>query len=215
VRNRFLLGGNLQGPYGVSFSPMLVTNSGTPFNITIGQDLNGDNQYNDRPAFATSASTDTAQTSYGTFNLNPSANQARIPYNYGTGPGQFSMNMRVSKSFGIGPKVEGSAPSGGFGGPGGPPPGGGPGGGGPPGGGLGPGGLSRSGGPSRFDQAAARRYSLTFSAMTRNVLNNVNLAQPVGVLESPLFGKSNALAGGFFSSPAANRSIDLQMSFNF
>jgi hypothetical protein len=86
VRNRFLLGGNLQGPYGVSFSPMLVTNSGTPFNITIGQDLNGDNQYNDRPAFATSASTDTAQTSYGTFNLNPSANQARIPYNYGTGP---------------------------------------------------------------------------------------------------------------------------------
>ena len=56
---------------------------------------------------------------------------------------------------------------------------------------------------------------MTFAAMTRNVFNNVNLAQPVGVLESPLFGKSNALAGGFFSSPAANRSIDLQMSFNF
>jgi hypothetical protein len=51
--------------------------------------------------------------------------------------------------------------------------------------------------------------------MTRNVFNNVNLAAPVSVLESPLFGKSNALAGGFFSSPAANRSIDLQMSFNF
>jgi hypothetical protein len=51
--------------------------------------------------------------------------------------------------------------------------------------------------------------------MTRNVFNNVNLAAPVGVLESPLFGKSNALAGGFFSSPASNRSIDLQVSFNF
>jgi hypothetical protein len=60
-----------------------------------------------------------------------------------------------------------------------------------------------------------RRYSLTFAAMARNVFNAVNLAQPVGVLESPLFGKSNALAGGFFSSPAANRSIDLQMMFNF
>jgi hypothetical protein len=215
VRNRFLLGGNLQGPYGVSFSPMLVTDSGTPFNITIGQDLNGDNQYNDRPAFATSASNNVVQTSYGAFDLNPSASEARIPYNYGTGPGQFSMNMRVSKSFGIGPKVEGSASSGGSGGPGGPPPGGGPGGGGPPGGGLGPGGLSRSGGPPRFDQAASRRYSVTFAAMTRNVFNNVNLAAPVSVLESPLFGKSNALAGGFFSSPAANRSIDLQMSFNF
>ena len=39
TRNRFLLGGNLTGPYGVSFSPMLVTNSGAPFNITIGQDI--------------------------------------------------------------------------------------------------------------------------------------------------------------------------------
>ena len=28
VRNRFLLGGNLQAPFGVSFSPMMVTNSG-------------------------------------------------------------------------------------------------------------------------------------------------------------------------------------------
>ncbi|MGA2170572.1 MAG: carboxypeptidase regulatory-like domain-containing protein [Terracidiphilus sp.] len=215
VRNRFLLGGNLQGPYGISFSPMLVTNSGTPFNITIGQDVNGDNQFNDRPGIATSTSTDTVHTGYGTFDLNPSANEARIPYNYGTGPGQFSMNMRVSKSLGIGPKVEGAASSGGFGGPGGPPPGGGPGGGGPPGGGLGPSGLSRSGGPPRIDQAASRRYSLTFAAMTRNVFNNVNLAPPVSVLESPLFGKSNALAGGFFSSSAANRSIDLQMTFNF
>jgi hypothetical protein len=216
VRNRFLLGGNLQGPYGISFSPMLVANSGTPFNVTVGQDLNGDNQFNDRPAYATAASTDVMQTSYGTFDLDPSANEARIPYNVGTGPGQFSMNTRISKSFGLGPKVEGRAASGGFGGPGGgPPPGGGPGGGGPPGGGLGPGGLSRSGGPPRFDQAVPRRYSLTFAAMARNVFNNVNLAQPVGVLESPLFGKSNALSGGFFSSPAANRSIDLQMTLSF
>jgi len=51
--------------------------------------------------------------------------------------------------------------------------------------------------------------------MARNVFNNVNLAQPVGVVNSKLFGTSNALAGGFFSSPASNRSIDLQMSLNF
>ena len=216
VHNRFLIAGNLQGPYGVSFSPMLVANSGQPFNITVGQDLNGDAQFNDRPAFATASSTDTIQTSYGTFDLDPSADPLRIPYNYGTGPSQLSMNVRVSKSFGIGPKVENSGSSGGFGGPGGgPPPGGGPGGGGPPGGGLGPGGLSRNGGPPRLDQAVPRRYSVTFAAMARNVFNTVNLAQPVSVLQSPLFGKSNALAGGFFSSPAANRSIDLQMSFNF
>jgi hypothetical protein len=66
-----------------------------------------------------------------------------------------------------------------------------------------------------MDQQASRRYSLSFTAMGRNIFNQVNLAAPVGVLQSPLFGKSNALAGGFFSSPSSNRSIDLQMSFNF
>ena len=214
VRNRFLMGGNIIAPYGISFSPMMVFESGQPFNIVIGQDLNGDNQFNDRPAFATAGSTNVMQTPYGAFDLSPAADQARIPYNYGTAPSQFSMNLRMSKSFGLGPKVEGGAAPGMFGGPGGP--GGGPRGGGPPGGGLGPGGLSGgNGGPPRFEQAAPHRYSLNFAAMARNVFNNVNLAQPVGVLESPIFGKSNALAGGFFSSPAANRTIDLQVSFNF
>jgi Carboxypeptidase regulatory-like domain len=216
VHNRFLVGGNYLAPFGVSISPFLVTNSGTPFNITVGQDLNGDNQFNDRPAFATSSSTDVMNTKYGSFDLNPSGDAARIPYNYVTGPGQFSLNLRVSKSIGIGPRSERAA-NGSFNGP---PPGGGgrggPGGGGPPGGGLGPGGLSSSGGrPPMFDQQAARRYTLNFTAMGRNVFNNVNLAPPVGVLESPLFGMSNALAGGFFSSPSSNRSIDLQVSFNF
>lgn len=90
---------------------------------------------------------------------------------------------------------------------------GGPGGG--PGAGLGPGGLNGSGGPPRPDQNTRSRYSLNFAVMARNVLNNVNLATPVSVLQSPLFGKSNALAGGFFSSSTANRSVDLQVSFNF
>jgi len=213
VRNRFLLGGNIQAPYGVSISPFLVSDSGTPFDITVGQDLNGDNQYNDRPAYATAGSPNSVTTKYGTFNPDPGAYEARIPYNVGTGPSQFSMNLRISKSFGIGPRIESAAGGGSSGGP--PPGGGGPPGGGSGGGGLGPGGLSGSGGPPRLEQALPHRYTLTFAAMGRNVLNHVNLAQPVGVLDSPLFGTSNALAGGFFSSPAANRSIDLQMTVSF
>jgi hypothetical protein len=221
VGSRFLLGGNYQAPFGISFSPFLVVDSGTPFNITIGQDLNGDNQYNDRPAYATASSTDTLDTAYGNFDLNPSATAKRIPYDLGTGPSQVSMNLRVSKSFGIGPRVAGGVggsqggPGGGPGGPGGGGRGGGPGGGGPPGGGLGPGGLSGSNGPPRLDQTVPRKYSVTFSAMGHNVFNHVNLAAPVGVLDSPLFGKSTALAGGFFNSAASNRSIDVQASFNF
>lgn len=220
VRNRFLLGGNLQAPFGVSFSPMMDISSGSPFNVTIGQDLNGDNQYNDRPAWATGASSNILDKS--TFNTSPSLDQARIPYNVGTGPSQFSMNMRATKSIGIGPRVTGAVGgSGGFGGGpggpggGGPPPGGGPGGGGP-GGGLGPGGLSgRGGGPPGMDQLPPRRYSLNFAANARNLFNNVNYATPISSLNSPKFGTYNALAGGFFSSGASNRSIDLQVSFNF
>jgi Carboxypeptidase regulatory-like domain len=215
IRNRFLLGGNYLAPFGFSISPFLVVDSGTPFNITVGQDLNGDNQFNDRPSFATASSTDVMNTQYGSFDLDPAASAARIPYNFVTGPGLFSTNLRISKTIGIGPRSERAS----GGGVNGPPPGGaghGPGGGGPPGGGLGPGGLSSAGGrPPMMDQQASRRYSLSFTAMGRNIFNNVNLAAPVGVLQSPLFGKSNALAGGFFSSPSSNRSIDLQMSFNF
>ncbi len=121
IHQRFLVGGNYSAPLGISISPFVVLDSGTPFNITVGQDLNGDNQFNDRPAFATSGSTDVMQTKYGDFDLNPSGDAARIPYNYVTGPGQFSTNLRVSKSIGIGPRTERAA-GGGFNGP---PPGGG------------------------------------------------------------------------------------------
>ena len=109
VRNRFLFGGNYQAPFGISISPFLVANAGAPFNITIGSDLNGDNQYNDRPSFATATSTDVVQTSYGNFDLNPGANATRIPYNLGTAPAEFSMNMRVAKTIGVGPRVAGGA----------------------------------------------------------------------------------------------------------
>jgi hypothetical protein len=46
-------------------------------------------------------------------------------------------------------------------------------------------------------------------------LNVVNLATPNGVLGSPFFGQSNALATGPFSSAGANRRIDLQVQFTF
>ena len=59
------------------------------------------------------------------------------------------------------------------------------------------------------------RYNLTFGVNARNVFNNVNVTNPVGNLSSPIFGQSNGLIGGPFSSATANRRIDLQVSFNF
>ena len=58
---------------------------------------------------------------------------------------------------------------------------------------------------------SGQRYNLTLSVSARNLFNNVNLANPVGNLSSPLFGTSNALAGGPFSF----RRIDLQAQFTF
>ena len=66
-----------------------------------------------------------------------------------------------------------------------------------------------------WDRRSNRRYNLTFSVNARNVLNRVNAAPPIGVLTSPDFGQSIALAGGPFSSPAANRKIELQAMFSF
>jgi hypothetical protein len=64
--------------------------------------------------------------------------------------------------------------------------------------------------------AVNRKYSLTFSANVRNLLNHVNPAPPVGNLSSLLFGISNSLAGGFGGgSQAANRRVDLQVQFSF
>ncbi len=218
VRNRLLIGGNIPIKYGVSMSPMLVANSGGPFNITSGIDYNGDSIFNDRPAFATDLSRPSVvKTSLGNFDTMPIAGQTIVPINYGTGPSQFSMNLRMSKRFAIGPKTtEGGFSNNGPGG-GGPPPGGGGGGpgGGAPGGGLGPGGLSGRNGPPQLDAPITRRYSLGFAVMARNVFNNVNLAQPIGVVTASSFNQSTALAGGFFSSQSANRSIDLQMNFSF
>jgi hypothetical protein len=115
----------------------------------------------------------------------------------------FSMNLRVSRTFGFGGEKAGGA--GGMMGGGGPGPGGGP---------RGGGGGGPRGGPFG-DPVTNRRYNLTVGISARNIFNNVNLAPPIGNLSSPLFGTSNALAGGFFSSASANRRIEMQMRFSF
>jgi hypothetical protein len=56
---------------------------------------------------------------------------------------------------------------------------------------------------------------MTVSANARNLFNYVNYGTPTGNLTSPLFGKSNSLAGGQFASGSANRRIDLQLQFSF
>jgi carboxypeptidase family protein len=216
VRHRIFLGGTVGLPYGFRLSPFLIAQSGVPFNITTGQDVNGDSIYNDRPTFASAQSIpqNVVTNKFGSFDLVPQQGEILVPINSLTSAGRFSLNLRLSKTFGFGQKMEpvntGAGPGGGgtFGrGPGGPGGGGGRGGGGFGGG---------RGGGGGDGAASNKRYNLTFSVSARNVFNNVNLATPIGNLSSPLFGQANGLAGGPYSSGStANRRIDLQVSFSF
>jgi len=214
VRHRVFFGGSVGLPHNFRLSPFLIAQSGVPFNITTGQDLNGDSIFNDRPAFASPQSLpqNVITNKYGSFDVVPQPGEILVPVNSLTSSGRFSLNLRLSKTFGFGQKKE--PVNAGAGGPGagstfgrGP---GGPGGGGPRGGG----GFGGRGGGGMDGGATNNRYNLTFSVSARNVFNNVNLDTPIGNLSSPLFGQANGLARGY-GSTTANRRIDLQVSFNF
>lgn len=211
VRNRAFLGGSIALPRGFRVSPFMVFNTGGPFNITTGTDLNQDAIFNDRPAFASSATLpdNLRSTSFGDFDVAPGPNEPRIPVNFGDSPSHFTLNLRLSKTFGIGPKFEENSGNnqehgGGAGGPhraeahsGGR-----------------PFGMGRGrGGP--FGEQSSQRYSLTFSANARNIFNTVNPGAPIGNLGSKEFGQSIALAGGPFNTQSANRRIDFQVRFAF
>lgn len=233
VRHRFVMNGTIRAPWGISLNPFVIVQSGRPFNITLGRDLNGDTRFTERPALAP-AGVDCALTSlfkctsFGNFVLNPLPGDVRIARNFGQGPGSVTLNMRVSKTWSFGSEggsgnanqqqnregqqggnrqrgqtIMGGGMAGG-GQRGGGPGGGGPGGGGPGGGGRGGFGGGGFGGFGGGGNAGGR-YSLTFSLNFNNILNHTNLGNPVGNLSSDRFGQSTSTAGGFggFGAPAA------------
>src|SRR5579871_181669 len=214
IRHRLFLGGSVALPYAFRLNPFMVLSSGSPFNITAPNDLNGDSIFNDRPGLVshTTCATIVAPTPPGTVYCTPlgtfdaagaSATAPLLPINYATGPSRASLNLRLTRTFGFGPKIkQGSGNTGGPGGPGG------------RGGGGGRGPLF-GGGPMMSGPSSDRRYNLTFGVGVRNIFNKVNLQNPSGILGSNYFDTPNALAGGPFSTGSAVRRIDLQATFSF
>jgi hypothetical protein len=235
VRQRFTINGSYRGPWGLSFSPFLILSSGTPFNITIGRDINGDLLFTDRPALATDLTRSSVVfTRYGNFDTNPLPGATIIPRNYAQGPGSIVANIRVSKTIGFGGErrttaqngrgQNGQGGGGGRGGAGGGGfPRGGGGGGGGRGGGGGGGGRGGGGGGGFGGGDTAKRYNLTFGVNFQNVLNHVNFNRPVGNLSSSYFGTSTSSAGGFGGfggrggggAAPFNRLIEAQIRFTF
>lgn len=213
VRHRAMIGGSYALPFGLRLSSLLMANSGVPFSILLGQNLYGTGIHNARPALANASTpaADRVVTPYGTFNIAPGPADIPIPPNTETAPANFMLNLRLDRTFGFGTeggKMHGGtataeqAESGHE----------------HHGRGLGGRGLSSGGGFS-LGGATNHRYALTLSVSVLNVLNNVNLAPPVSVLGSPLFGQSTSLAGGPFSAqvgnPVADRLVNLGLTFSF
>jgi hypothetical protein len=220
----FTIMGPISLPKGVRLSPMVMLRTGNPFNITLGQDLNRDNDFSDRPAGITRNS-DLPASLYSQLSgcrsgrFNPATGDCGVGgqtlsdflrQNYpngvrAIGPGSINANLNISKSFGFGKRDANT--SGGSSGSGGGMGGGRDGGmrgGGMRGGGFGgPGGMMGMGGGG----AEGARYTLELSAQISNLFNRVNYSQYSGVLTSPYFGISN--------SAAAARQFEFGLRFRF
>ena len=202
IRNRVFLLGTYSAPHGIVLAPLLAAQSGTPYNLVIGSDLTANNQFNARPTYGTCGAAGVVSTPYGCLDTDPVGKGEKIvPYGAGIGPANFVMHMRVSKVIGIGPRIEGSKGAGG-----------------PQGGNGSVNGRGLSGGQAqpKLDAAVSRKYSLTLVGGALNIFNIVNLGTPNGTLQSPLFGKTQSLAGGPFGSPTpGNRAVFAQAVFTF
>jgi hypothetical protein len=207
-RHSFFTGFFFTLPFGFRVNSTINASSGTPFNITTGQDDNGDLTINDRPAGARRNAGLPARLysrlperlicppgttpSGGAGGVcNPGGGpliQLRdfLAQNYpngvkAIGPGSFNVNMFVSKTFGFG-KRKAQTAQGGQGGSG--------------------AGAQRSAGSGE-----SPRLSVTFTAGINNLFNRVNYGQFGGVLGSAYFGVP--------SSSAPARQMDFNLRLNF
>ena len=102
VRNRVSLGGSITTKWKLQWSPLIILQSGMPFNIVTSQDVYGDTVLSARPGLATSTTAGAILTSYGWLNPNPTPGELMVPRNYGRGPGQDTVNLRVARTFRFG-----------------------------------------------------------------------------------------------------------------
>jgi len=199
IRNRGFLLLTYTAPFGIILAPLLSAQSGTPYNFTIGSDLTGDNQFNARPAYGECGEAGVVSTPFGCLDTDPAGKGEKItPYNLGTGPANVVFHMRASKTFGVGPHIK-TEEGDGFQNTS-----------------VNGRGLSGQGGGVKLDEKVPRKFNITFVAVALNCLNIVNSGPPNGVMESPLFGKTQSLAPGPYSGPTpGTRTILFSTNFSF
>ncbi|MBZ5723922.1 MAG: carboxypeptidase-like regulatory domain-containing protein [Acidobacteriia bacterium] len=205
VHHRATIGGSINLKWAVRISPFVVMQSGAPFDITAGHDLYGTTLFNARPGIAADANRPgLIPTAYGLLDPNPAPGERLLSRNFGRGPGQYNVNLRIAKVIGFG-KERGTSggdarPGGGAGNPM------------QAATGRGLGGLI--GAPT-----TAHRANLSIGLSIRNVLNHTNPGPIIGNITSPYFGLANQIAGGQngegFYETANNRRLESQIKFTF
>jgi len=214
IRHRATLGGSINSRWNVRLNPFVVVQSGPPFDITTGSDLYGTYLFNARPGISPTPT----PYQYDGLYLDPNPIldcgsgtkppcEKLVPRNYGRGPGQISVNLRISKTFGFGgERGESQKGSGGQ--------------------------QTQAGGAANPNLASGRglggiiaapstshRYNFSISMAARNVINHTNPGPIIGDITSHLFGQANQMAGNLngegFSENADNRRLELQLRFTF
>jgi len=206
VRHRMMVGGTLNTRWNVRLNPLLTVQTGAPFNITSGVDNFGTTVFNARPSITTDPNLPgVVRTSYGLLNPYPAPGEPVLARNAGSGPGQIMLNVRITKTWGLGHEIGSSGAAGGRRGDGG-------------GGGAGPM-LSAPTRPVFSSATTPRRYNVQAGMSIRNVLNHNNPGPIIGNIQSPLFGQANQVPGGTngegFSENASNRRLELQLRFTY
>ena len=199
------IGGSINLKWAVRISPFVVMQSGAPFDITAGNDPYGSTLFNARPGIAANLNkSGFIQTSYGLLDPNPSPGEAILPRNYGRGPGQYNVNLRIAKTIGLGRERGAAAVSGG--------------------GSVGAGAAMQAAtgrglGGLIGTPITPHRFNLTIGLSIRNLLNHTNAGPIIGNITSPYFGSANQIAGsqngeGFYET-ANNRRLESQIKFTF
>jgi hypothetical protein len=204
VRHRANIQGIVPLPYGVSVGVAFTAQSGSPYNISIGRDLNGDSINAERPSLVTNVAQSACtggnlsyRAGFGCFNLSPTPGTS-IVRNFATGPSVVNIvGVRLGKNWTFGSKerATGTVTV------------------------QGPGGtniaapaaIAALAGVGPAQTGASRIYTLNLTLQASNPLNHTTYAAPSGDLSSPYFNVYRSTTnGGTF-----NRRIDLVLRLNF
>jgi carboxypeptidase family protein len=180
-------------PLKLLVNTVFLYNSGQLYNITTGlPDPSGDGAAVQRPALVDlSPSSCTGAThryspEFGCFDLSPAPGTPTIRKNYGRGPSNVNMTLRLSRTWDFIRKESGG------------------------------GSRAAAAPAAAPAAANAMKYHLTLSIFAVNPLNHPNFANPNGNLSSPFFGQPLSLQGSFIPGNSTyNRKITLQAQMTF